>query len=418
MLLKKYHQHKEIINNFTWRSLQILGKQGVTFLIFILCAKFLTPYDFGIYNYILAVIFFLIMFGDFGISTATSKFVAEYNIKNKEKLKSVLFNSGIIILVLTMTVLIFTLIFGPIYFKDKYIYVLYLLPLIFLAPMTSLYDGFYRGLNKFKQLSLVSLIFGFISLPIVYILVKNNGLIGAIIAQNLFYLVLLVALSFGHKDFDFKFNKKIILEIMSYSVVIGMAGIGYFIFTRINILILGYFNYIVEIGYYELINKIFALLIIPFTILAQVVSPKITELCSLNKKKEILVKYKRYILFSFFGAFIIALMTFFIAPFILKFYLSNYSTPLTVSILNFLLIILISQSVSTVASVGFSTASGHAKLNMYFLLVFGLINIPLSIIFLKIFGFIGIIYSTIIIKGSSDILFIYYYYFKLLKNEK
>ena len=73
MLKQKYNQHKETIHNFIWRSLQIFGKQGIVFLIFILCAKMLIPYDFGIYNYVLAIVFLLIMFGDFGISTATSK---------------------------------------------------------------------------------------------------------------------------------------------------------------------------------------------------------------------------------------------------------------------------------------------------------------------------------------------------------
>ena len=81
----KYLAHKETIHNFIWRSLQIFGKQGITFLIFILCAKLLTPYDFGLYNYALAIIFFFIIFGDFGISAATSKYVAEYNAINKDK---------------------------------------------------------------------------------------------------------------------------------------------------------------------------------------------------------------------------------------------------------------------------------------------------------------------------------------------
>src|SRR3989344_8344395 len=107
---KTCQTHKETIHNFIWRALQILGQNGITFLIFILCAKLLSPYDFGIYNYALAIIFFLIIFGDFGISTATSKYVAEYNITDKEKLKAVLFNSGIIILGLTILITIITLI--------------------------------------------------------------------------------------------------------------------------------------------------------------------------------------------------------------------------------------------------------------------------------------------------------------------
>src|SRR3989338_8028547 len=112
MIKRLYNNHKETVQNFIWRAIQIFGKQGITFLIFILSAKLLIPYEFGVYNYALAIIFFLIMFGDFGISTATAKYVAEYNITNKEKLKSVLFNSGIMILGLTILITILALIFG------------------------------------------------------------------------------------------------------------------------------------------------------------------------------------------------------------------------------------------------------------------------------------------------------------------
>ena len=235
MIKLNYGKHKETIHNFIWRSLQIFGKQGITFLIFILCAKLLTPYDFGLYNYALAIIFFLIIFGDFGISTATSKYVAEYNAINKDKLKLILFNSGIVIVGLTIIITILTLLIGPWYLKDKYIYVLYLLPLIFLAPMTSLYDGIYRGLKKFKQLAILSLIVGILSIPFVYFLVKQYGLIGALIAQNLFYFILLIALAFGYREFHFKFNKEVIKEIGSYSAIIGIGILGFYLYTKINI---------------------------------------------------------------------------------------------------------------------------------------------------------------------------------------
>ncbi|GAH37984.1 unnamed protein product, partial [marine sediment metagenome] len=42
----------------------------------------------------------------------------------------------------------------------------------------------------------------------------------------------------------------------------------------------------------------------------------------------------------------------------------------TLNTLYILSVLLITQSMSLIASVGFSTASGHAKLNMYFLLIF------------------------------------------------
>ena len=418
LVSKHYNIHKETIHNFIWRSLQIFGKQGVTFLIFILSAKFLTPFDFGIYNYALAIIFFLIMFGDFGISTAASKYVTEYNVTDKSKLRGVLFNSGLIICALTFGITIITLIFGPIYLKEKYVYVLYILPLVFFAPMTSLYDGVYRGLKKFKQLSAISIAVGLISIIFVYCLVKYYGLVGALVSQNIFYLILLISLCLGYTEFNFKFDRNIIKNIGNYSMVIGLAGFGFFLYSKVNILILGYFGYIPEIGYYELINKIFLLLIIPFTILSQVISPIVTEICSNNNIDKLLIKFKKYMLFSFFGGFVIMLITILLTPLIFKYALTQYYNDATLNVLYILAILIISQSMGVVAAVGFSTPSGHAKLNLYFLIIFGIINVPFSILLTKSFGFMGIIYSTLIIKLLTDILFIYVYYFKIksLKN--
>lgn len=418
LIKKHYNNHKEIIHNFVWRSLQLCGKEGIVFVIFIMCAKFLTPYDFGLYSYILAVLFFLIIFGDFGISIATSKYVAEYNVTDKNKLKAVLFNSGIIILGLTILITIITLILGPWYLKEKYVYILWLLPLIFLAPMTSLYDGIYRGLNKFKQLAIISISTGIISLIVAYFLVIYYGLIGALISQIFLYAILVVCLAIGYKEFHFKIDKEVMKEIGKYSIYIGFAGIGYFFFTRINDLILGHFGLIIQVGYYELVNKILTVLIIPFTILSQVIAPKITSLYAKKKTSNLIKEYKKYILFSLLVGIIITFFVWLLFPILLKIFLVKYNLPIIITSMNLLLIILVSQCVGTIAAVGFSTASGHAKLNMYWLLFFGLLNIVLSILFVKGFGYIGIIYSTIIIKLSCDITFIGYYYIQLRKNIK
>ena len=408
----------EIGKNFIWRALQIFGKQGITFLIFILCAKLLTPYDFGIYNYALAIIFFLIMFGDFGISTATSKYVAEYNAIDKEKLKSILFNSGIIILGLTIIITILTLIIGPWYLQDKYVYVLWLLPLIFLASMTSLYDGIYRGLKRFKQLAIISLVIGFISLFFVYFLIKAYGLMGALISQNLFYLILLFGLAFGYKEFNFKWNKKIVNEIGSYSAIVGLAGLGYFLFTRLDVLLLGYYGYIVELGYYEIVNKIFLLILLPFTLFAQVISPDITSLYFRRKKEIVKRLYKRYFLISAIVSLFAVALIFLLFPEIMKVLFSQYYNSLALKIMNFLLIILVTQCIATVVSTGFAISTGHAKINTYFLLVFGFLNIPVTFIFIKLFGFMGAVYSTLLIRLTSDIIY-FYVYTRLLwgKNE-
>ena len=411
-----YRTNKETIHNFIWRSIQTFGKQGITFLIFILCAKLLTPYDFGIYNYVLAIVFFLIIFGDFGISTATSKYVAEYNVTDKNKLKSVLFNSGIIILGLTIIISVLTLIIGPSYLKEKYIYVLWLLPLIFLAPMTSLYDGIYRGLKRFKKLAIISLIVGFFSLSFVYILIKTYGLFGAIIAQNLFYLILFVALALGYREFHFKWNKEVMKEVGSYSFVFGIAVIGYYLFSRIDILILGHYGYINEIATYELINKFIAIILLPFSIFGQIIAPDIASRYALKDKEYIFKSYKKYLIIFLACGILVTLLFLLIFPTGVNLFFNNYYNSSLFKILIPCLLLLALSIFNSPINAGIVVSTGHAKLMTYLNVWMGLANIILALILLNIIGYIGVIYATLISNLIGTIILQTKYY-RILKNE-
>ncbi|MCF7831363.1 MAG: oligosaccharide flippase family protein [Candidatus Pacebacteria bacterium] len=420
-LLNNYHNHKETIHNFGWRALQIVGKQGINFGIFVLCIKLLNLHDFGIYNYILAIIFLLIMFGDFGISTATSKYIAEYNAVDKEKLKMVVFNSGLMILILTIMVTFLTITIGPLYLKEKYIYVLWLLPLIFLAPMTSLYDGIYRGLNKFKELAIVSLFVGSISIFIIYFLIKSYGLIGALLAQNIFYLILLLGLIFGHQEFKMIINRKIINEIGRYSFLIGLSGVGYFLYSRISTLMLGHYGYITEISYYELLNKFFVFLIIPFSILGEVIAPKNTRLYALKKIILLKQKFIKYFVISIIMGILVSIIFWYLLPMIVSIYLPQYDTSILKEFLKIqIFIFFILVSTATINN-GIITPTNYTKWIMISSIFFGVLNFPMSMVLHYYLSYNGIILSSLItyILNTSSVYLIYYKTtFKETENEK
>lgn len=410
IILRHYNSHKETIHNFFWRALQIFGKQGISFLIFTLCVSSLAPYDFGIYSYILAIIFLLIMFGDFGISIATSKYIAEYNVIDKEKLRAVLFNSGIIIFVLTFIITTTTLIIGPAYLKDKYQYVLWLLPLVFLAPMTSLYDGIYRGLKKFKKLATISLVIGIVAIPIIYFLIKLYGLTGALISQNIFYLVLLIGLALGYKDFTLVFNKTIISDIGKYSFFIGLSTIGYFLYSRISTLMLGHYGYITEISYYELLNKFFILLIIPFSILGDIIAPQHTELYATKNLSLLKQKFFKYLIGATVISIFISIILYWLLPVIVNIFLPQYNISILSSFLNiqiFIFFILISTA--TVNS-GIITPTNYTKWITISSIFFGILNFPMSIVLHYYLSYNGIILSSLItyILNTTSIYLIYY----------
>jgi len=82
-ILFKLKNNKEFSRNFIWRCVQTFGKQGASFFLFIIATYLLSKENMGIYNYVFSALYLLTIFADFGISTATSKYVAEYNVINR-----------------------------------------------------------------------------------------------------------------------------------------------------------------------------------------------------------------------------------------------------------------------------------------------------------------------------------------------
>lgn len=408
-----YFKHKETIHNFSWRAVQIFGKRGITFFIFFLCAKLLTPYDFGIYNYILAIVFLLIVFGDFGISTATSKYVAEYNATDPEKLKPILFNSLIILLSLALLVSLLTVFFGKYYLQDKYVYVLYTLPMLFLSPLSSLYDGIFRGLKRFKELAIISLVVGLISIIFVYILVDSYGLIGALIAQSLFYLILTLALFLVYGNLHIQFDRRLMKTIFDYSLVIGISSIAYFLYSRVDIIVLGHYGFISEVGYYELINKGFELILLPFTLLAQVIAPNITAYFSRKEYSKFRAKFYTYMKLLIPASFLIAVLFYVVFPQLIQLFLPEYYVE-EMLIATFILSFLIPTKIWGVFQTqSFIVATGFARIIAITTLIGGVANIILDVISINLIGFTGVFWVTLIIHSVNIIFQTVYYKHKI-----
>ena len=281
--------------------------------------------------------------------------------------------------------------------------------------MTSLYDGLYRGLKKFRELAIFSLVPAVISLVISFFLIIKYGLVGALLSQIVFYSLLFLFLSFGYKHYSFDFNKTILSKIASYSLVIGVASLGYYFYTQFDLVILGKFGYIEEIGMYEIVNKLLLFTIIPFSIFAHVISPDITKKWTEKKTNFIISKFKKYLLLAVIFSFISVVSLYFLFPLLLKLFLPHYFNPLMIRIFNLMLFVYFTQISTSIISVGFVYPTGYAKLSMYFLIIFGLLNVILDLVLVNFFGFIGVIYSTVILKIVADILFTLVYYTKLKK---
>ncbi len=413
-----YLNNKKTLANTFWQFIQISGKQLFILGVFFISAWLLNSYDFGIYNYSVAILMLLVLFGDFGVSTATSKYVAEYNETNKDKLKYLSFSTLVFVGSILILLSLLLLIFGPSLLGKEFIFVKNLIPSLIFLPLTYIYTGIYRGLKLFKKLSIITAFTGIIGLIISLPLIYFWGLFGALWANNVFSIIFFLAILIGYwpREWKIKVDLSVIRNISKYSIILGVISLSYFVYSRVDVILLGHFGYISEIGFYELINKIFLILVSPFMIFAQVISPDITGLYASGRVSEIYKKFKQYFTLIFVISIILTIASYLLVPFILKYILIKYQAVIFFNAFYVMLIMLITQAVAAVVSVGFSVATGHAKINMYFLLIFGILNIPFTYMLISKFGFMGGVYATVGIRCLTDILFISYYYFLLKKN--
>ncbi|MEA3489048.1 MAG: oligosaccharide flippase family protein [Candidatus Omnitrophota bacterium] len=404
ILWNLYIKHKETTHNFFWRNVQILSKGGVFFLIFIISAKFLSPERFGILNYLLAVLALFIIFCDFGLSTATSKYVAEFKTLDPEKVNKTLFSVSAPVICISSVIALLVILFGKHVFRENHTYLLMFLPYLFLVPLTSTLDGFHRGLKKFRRLGVIHLVIGILTFFISFFLIKNYLLPGAILSLNILYFLLTSCLYFSAKGTEFILDRDILKKIGKYALLIGLANISYFMYTRIDILIMKQFNYTVEIGYYGLIDKLFGMIFIPAVILGQVLAPNIARYAALRDFSSIKIKFTKYF-YPILGLSIpFSLAIYMIFPAFLKTFLPQYYTLTFLSIFKILLLLLPFKIWGAFSVNGFITPAGFAKIITLWTSIGGVLNIILDYIFIRIFGFIGVFLVTLIIH--SCVIFI------------
>lgn len=411
VIKKEIEGYKRFSGDIIWKTLQTISKAIITFLIFNITAGTLSQQDFGLYNYLLTLTSFFLMFGDFGISTSISKYVAEYNVKDKDKLNSIVFSSLIIFLIFSVLISIVGYILNCLYFKEDLLHFSLLIPLIFLMGGLNIFDGINRGLKKFKKLAYISIISGVFSLPFIFLLIEPYGIIGALMVQIIFYGIHFFILLSTSKHIKFLFDFNICKKIFNYALIIGFASLAYFFYINIDILFLESYGFLVEIGYYQIINYLFTFIFIPFSIIGQVIAPYITELRSQGNFDEIKTYFYRLFWFFIIGIFM-SIALYYTFPLIIDVLFKKYLDKKLISILIILLVLIPFKTSGIVLTQGFIVPSGCGYITTFLTLIGGIFNTFLDLIMIQLYGFYGVFYATILVHPVTIILnFIMFYRF-------
>lgn len=412
-LIKRHREHGK---NYIWRSIQYIGQTVLDLLVFYMVTRLLTPTKFGQYSFLITIVGLFVIFGDFGISTSVSKYIAEYKLKDEEKLNTVIFSCLILNLIFSLTISIFMFIIGGYFFSDYYGFLIYLVPIIISISAVNILDGVYRGLMKFKKLTILSFIPFLLRIPITFLFIYYFEIIGALLAQGIFYILYFVLLISSIKGKSLVFNKKIAIEVFKYALIIGISGLAYFLYTSIDILFLEHYGYIIEIGDYKIANRFLELIYMPFVILGQVIAPSITYLVAQNQ----LIKVRKLsfnISYIFGLGIIISILSFFFFPILIQFLFPEYYSTNIMLIWNLFLFLIPFKCFGVILIHGFLIPSGLGKISMNLTLIGGISNLILDFLFIELFGFLGIFYSTLIVH-STVICITFILFYRLILVQK
>jgi len=381
---------------------------------FFIATYFLTKEDMGIYNYVSSVLLLLALITDFGISTSTSRYIALYKSEDKEKTDRVFFNSGIIILGVSLVVGIVVFIFrDSLFLEDSQKYLIYALPMIFVYPMTSLMDGIYRGLRRFKRLSILTMLNSVVGIVASYFLVTSFGLLGAVISPLVFFTSYFILMIVFHEGYEFRIDKKILRDIVTYAFFFGIAAIGHYLFSKVNILILGHYNLMEEIAVYELVTKFNTEFLLPFVVLGAVIAPNVVGIFSKNEYQRLRELFKKLLLLTVLMGIIFIPVSMFLSRWLIGIIFPAYLG----EILDTLLVpVVLTNAVVVpvvVINAGMITSTGHAKLMAMQNILAGIINVVLNLLVIGKYGYVGVVWVTFAVQLVSTIGLYLVYYSKL-----
>jgi O-antigen/teichoic acid export membrane protein len=209
-------------------------------------------------------------------------------------------------------------------------------------------------------------------------------------------------------------DKKILSEILRYSFIVGVASTSYYLYSKADILVLERFGYIEEIGYYEIINRIFELMFMPFVLLGQVMSPGITKFYVNKNFLRVRDRFKKLFITIVPIGLLLGFSFYFCMPFFLKYFFPQYYVSemlISLSILSFLIPFKIWGTFQTQA---FIIATGKAKIIAVSTLVGGILNVILNVVLIRLLGFTGVFWSTLFVHLSNILIVTVIYYTRII----
>lgn len=391
---------KPIKNIIILSSGEIISR-GINFLSFAYLARVISLSDFGTIGFGTALVNFLLNLVNFGLDRICLKEVSQ----NRELASNYLINISIIRIVLScISFFIYLLI---LFFNSNFNLPLVILGLTIFTTGLSL-NYFAKAIEYFKVITINQILISILTIVLYFIFVRNNTdfiiavliLVGVSFISNLLFLHKLKGYIVNIKSkFSLNLIKQLILS--SYPLFISSLMIAIYYFA--DTIMLGFIKTEYEVGIYSAANKIFLLLIIPFSIIVSVFLPTIAKNIKLVDRNFLYY----YIFMIFIGVFLGIIVYLYASEIIVLIFGNSFLSsvlPLKILALNTILVG-INMSIGEPLTVW-----GNQKQYLIAVSIGAFTNIILNLIFIPKFSYNGAAFTTLLSELSVFIILSYLFY--------
>lgn len=374
--------------------------------------RVLTKADFGIYALILVINNLFLILSGLGLDVTLVKFISS----GTEEARRSVFTKILLMKLLSLSffVILFLLagnLFLPWFDTRITDYLLFIPILFFLGSFRDLFFKVLQGLNYFKKFAITQIISAISRLLlIVYFYLQGNINLDSIILIEILTVIMVLLTEFIFVPFGSLFNIKAdsikLKEIINFALPIYFNNLFGFMYSRINLVIIGVLLNPVSVAYYHVGAKIPQALKKMFNSFILVFFPNLSNLFSEGKKssgQELINKSLNII--SMFFAIIILISFLFRNEIIILLFSEKYVE----SSLVFALLILNLTFITFANILGYSNLSaGYPKVPMKVNIIVSIISLGGSLLMIPEFGYIGGAYALIITNVIAQALYLFY----------
>lgn len=401
----------KIVKNILWLFFDKILKMGVGVFVFVLMARHLGPENFGLFNYIVALVSLFGAIAVLGLNAIVVKELVEDS--NKEKILGTTFVLRITGAVVSYFFLVLTIyLLRPNDDLSKYLIVIIGISLLFASSDVVKYWFESQINSKYAVIveNSVFLVFAVVKLFLIY----NNASIEAYVyvavveSVFLFFGLFYMYYKQGKLLNKWHFNKEKAKNLLSQSWPLIVSSAAWIIYTKIDQIMIGQMLSDEEVGYYSAASRLSEVAnFLPAIITLSIVP----ALIKLRLKNDILYNYRfqqLYYLVVTLMVVVAIIATLFSELIITFLYGEIYLSSASVLSIHFWIVIITSLAI---VSGKYLVNAGLQKITMQRHIIGVLLNIPLNYFMIPVYGING---SAI---ASLLSLFVANYVFDLLQKE-